>query len=99
MRHCARFAERIARTKPLADMIRGRVFPPEGSLEGGQDWRRWVVDSTITDWHPVGTCALGGTRGMHGGVVDERLRVYGVKGYAWWMRASCRCRLARICRL
>lgn len=30
--------------------------------------------------HPVGTCGMGGDRGISGGVVDERLRVYGVKG-------------------
>lgn len=42
--------------------------------------REWVVNTTITDWHPVGTCAMGGHRGMEGGVVDKRLRVYGVRG-------------------
>lgn len=30
--------------------------------------------------HPVGTCGMGGDRGISGGVVDERLRVYGIKG-------------------
>lgn len=75
MAHCAQFAEKIAQTKPLADMIRKRVFPPEGDV----DWKKWVVDSTITDWHPVGTCAMGGTRGISAGVVDERLRVYGTR--------------------
>lgn len=29
--------------------------------------------------HPIGTCGMGGDRGIEGGVVDERLRVYGVK--------------------
>lgn len=28
----------------------------------------------------MGTCGMGGQRGIEGGVVDERLRVYGVKG-------------------
>lgn len=32
-----------------------------------------------TDRHPIGTCGMGGDRGIAGGVVDERLRVYGVK--------------------
>ena len=40
----------------------------------------WLVDNTITDWHPVGSCAMGGTLGIEGGVVDARLRVYGVQG-------------------
>ncbi|KAK3360496.1 putative choline dehydrogenase [Lasiosphaeria hispida] len=75
MTHCAAFADRIAQTKPLSDIIRGRVYPPP---EKGL--REWIVDSTITDWHPVGTCAMGGSLGVKGGVVDERLRVYGVRG-------------------
>lgn len=29
--------------------------------------------------HPIGTCGMGGDRGIERGVVDERLRVYGVK--------------------
>lgn len=37
------------------------------------------ADSAI-DRHPIGTCGMGGDRGIAGGVVDERLRVYGVKG-------------------
>ena len=30
------------------------------------------MDTTVTNWHPVGTCAMGK-------VVDERLRVRGVR--------------------
>jgi len=76
MVHCAKFADKIAQTKPLADIIQRRVFPPEGDV----DLKKWVVDTTITDWHPVGTCAMGGKGGINAGVVDERLRVYGTKG-------------------
>ena len=45
-----------------------------------EDFSTWVRDSTITDWHPVGTCAMGGHEGIKGGVVDDRLCVYGVRG-------------------
>lgn len=79
MTHCALFADKIARAKPLANIIRGRVFPP-AEVTTFEDMRKWVVQTTITDWHPVGTCAMGGQRDIEGGVVDERLRVYGVKG-------------------
>lgn len=61
----------------------GRVFPPAPSSENGdtdEDFSDWVRDTTITDWHPVGTCAMGGSGGKANGVVDSRLRVYGVKG-------------------
>ena len=56
----------------------------------------FVTNYTVTDWHrrwihfahkgwltiipAVGTCAMGGREGIKAGVVDERLRVYGVRG-------------------
>ncbi len=77
MVHCQRFAQTICSTKPLANIIRGRAFPPHAISD--DELRAWVVDNTVTDWHPVGTCAMGGRDGSSSGVVDERLRVYGVK--------------------
>ena len=76
-----RFANKICSTKPLLDIIVSRVDPPAPpQASSDEDFADWVQDSTITDWHPVGTCAMGGKEGINGGVVDERLRVYGVKG-------------------
>lgn len=78
--HAHVFAEKIAKTQPLAGIIRAQVHPTpsEVQTEGGlRDWLKRVV---TTDWHPVGTCAMGGRAGREGGVVDERLRVYGVEG-------------------
>lgn len=90
MVHAARFAaDRIAKASPLSNIIRKRVFPPVSADSGGGHaesdayWKDWLIDTTITDWHPIGTCAMGGHAGMSpegGGVVDERLRVYGTKG-------------------
>lgn len=82
------FGHRICSTAPLRNIIRGRVYPaPSTQPASGiaavgeaEDFSQWVRDSTITDWHPVGTCAMGGHQGIAGGVVDERLRVYGVRG-------------------
>ncbi|KAI0182221.1 hypothetical protein EV127DRAFT_73244 [Xylaria flabelliformis] len=85
MIHAARFAAyRISQTSPLAGIIRRRVFPPQSSLDVEDEsfWRDWLTRTTITDWHPVGTCAMGGHKGMGsvgGGVVDHKLRVYGTK--------------------
>ena len=76
-------ADRICRTMPLSTIVRGRAFPfpssPYSSIEQEEDFSSWVRSNTITDWHPVGTCAMGGSEGIEGGVVDERLQVYGVK--------------------
>ena len=79
---CQSFANKICQTKPLADIIVSRVYPPEENDEDDDyDFTDWVKDSTITDWHPVGTCAMGGSNEARDGyVVDERLRVYGTKG-------------------
>lgn len=76
----ARFAERIGRTAPLAgDIVHAQVWPPPKEVESEDAMRQWVGANLTTDWHPVGTCAMGGYAGKEGGVVDARLRVYGVQ--------------------
>ncbi|KAI9737645.1 MAG: hypothetical protein M1818_005649 [Claussenomyces sp. TS43310] len=85
-----KFADKIRRTAPLSSIIRQRVFPPERAVlegKGGEKveedddalFTSYVRNYTITDWHPVGTCAMGGKEGIASGVVDSRLRVYGVR--------------------
>lgn len=92
-----KLAHKICSTKPLSDIILSRVFPPPASApnpphqegekneEEDEVFAAWVRDTTITDWHPVGTCAMGqdahtDTSINDGFVVDGRLRVYGVRG-------------------
>ena len=76
------FADKICATKPLADIIVSRAYPPASTQDANTDFdfSDWVRESTITDWHPIGTCSMGGNEGIKGGVIDDRLRVYGVKG-------------------
>lgn len=38
---------------------------------------KWILGNAGTTWHPLGTCQIAPK--SKGGVVDERLRVYGVK--------------------
>ncbi|OTA92467.1 putative GMC oxidoreductase [Hypoxylon sp. CO27-5] len=78
MAECVRFSEKICQSPPLSSVVRSRVVPPSTVDEDG-DLRHWVVNNTTTDWHPVGTCSMGGHGGISSGVVDDRLRVYGVK--------------------
>lgn len=76
-----RLTKRICATKPLSDIIRSRVFPPmsDSDTPGEMDeYDEFVRNYTITDWHPIGTCAMGGLEGEKSGVVDGRLRVYGI---------------------
>lgn len=79
---CQEFADKICCTKPLADIIVARAYPPASPHDANTefDFSNWIRESTITDWHPVGTCSMGGQDGIKGGVIDDRLRVYGVKG-------------------
>ncbi|KAG9231634.1 putative choline dehydrogenase [Amylocarpus encephaloides] len=78
MTQCQRFAQKICSTKPLADIIRARAFPPPSVSD--DELQEWIVQTTVTDWHPVGTCSMGGRGRVNTGVVDERLRVHGVRG-------------------
>ncbi|KAI1502517.1 putative choline dehydrogenase [Biscogniauxia marginata] len=78
MTHCIRFSDKLCSSKPLSEVVRSRVYPPS-SVASDDQLRDWVVKNTTTDWHPVGTCAMGGHDGIKHGVVDERLRVYGVE--------------------
>lgn len=75
-----RFAEQISSAQPLASIIHKQVHPSLAETETDEDLRLWLRRNAVTDWHPVGTCAMGGDAGPAEGVVDERLRVYGVRG-------------------
>ncbi|KAL8813516.1 MAG: hypothetical protein Q9223_000938 [Gallowayella weberi] len=83
MASAQKFANKIVSSEPLASIIVARAWPPpppsndDGTDEKEEDFTEWVKDNTTTDWHPVGTCAMGPGDGY---VVDERLRVHGVKG-------------------
>ncbi|KAI1087179.1 GMC oxidoreductase [Rostrohypoxylon terebratum] len=78
MTHCIKFAKKISESAPLCEVVHSRVFPP-ALVEADEELRDWTVKHTSTDWHPIGTCGMGGEGGIHSGVVDDRLRVYGVQ--------------------
>lgn len=80
MKQSTRFAKKIISTAPLSDIIRGPSYPSASELDDESLLEKWIVENTITDWHPIGTCAMGGRGGVKDGVVDERLRAYGLNG-------------------
>jgi choline dehydrogenase-like flavoprotein len=80
MKHCLQFVHKIVNTEPLSNIVCEPASPPASTYKDDKLLSEWITQNTITDWHPVGTCAMGGRAGIEGGVVDERLRVYGVKG-------------------
>ncbi|KAF2489808.1 hypothetical protein BU16DRAFT_164875 [Lophium mytilinum] len=76
-----KFAAKICSTAPLSNIIKSRVFPPQqGATADEEDFTDFVRNFTASDWHPVGSCGMGGSAGIAAGVVDDRLRVYGVGG-------------------
>lgn len=74
------YADKICSISPLSDIIVARVYPPSDPTDPNYNFTDWVRNSTITDWHPVGTCAMGGKGTEDGYVLDSRLRVYGTEG-------------------
>lgn len=80
MLECSHFLDKIVKTEPLSSIIRGPAAPGPGVIGDDAKMRDWIINNTVIDWHPVGSCGMGGRGGIQAGVVDERLRVYGVKG-------------------
>lgn len=49
MVECAKFAEKVTKTLPLASIVHDRVVPP-GSARTDDELRNWLVTETVTDW-------------------------------------------------
>ena len=71
-------ARRIAEHSPLKEVLTEEFIPGRevafDDFEGTLDWAR---NTAVTIYHPTGTCKMGTDKMA---VVDERLRVRGVKG-------------------
>jgi choline dehydrogenase len=65
-------ARKLARTAPLAELLRAEISPGPERLDR-EELRAWIRGHGAHYYHPVGTCALGG-------VVDADGRVHGVAG-------------------
>ena len=73
-----RFVDKVARTMPLKQFLVRRIEPAgDGELTEEQWWDN-VKKTTEAIKHPIGTCSM--LPRAKGGVVDHKLRVYGVKG-------------------
>ena len=69
-----RVADAMFRSKPLANKILSRVFPKaDMDMEDPSQRKQYLRAHTGTEYHPCGTAALGQ-------VVDEQLKVFGVRG-------------------
>ncbi|KAI0012137.1 putative GMC oxidoreductase [Xylariaceae sp. FL0662B] len=73
--------EIIAKTPPFSDYIKPggrRAQPGEAKVDTLEKAKAYIRETALTDNHLVGTCAM--LPREKGGVVDHRLKVYGVKG-------------------
>ncbi|OHE99413.1 GMC oxidoreductase [Colletotrichum orchidophilum] len=70
----------VARTPPLSNLLQGggTVFQPGYHELTAENVEDWIRDSMQSEYHPCGTCAM--LPRSKGGVIDERFKVYGVKG-------------------
>lgn len=80
MLESTRFGRNILLAPSFNKIVRKLAYPPASLFTDDEDVKTWILDSTAVAYHPIGTCAMGGGAGIGGGVVDERLKVYGVKG-------------------
>ena len=72
-----KLADRLSRTRPLADVIEERLYLPPGELTDAQ-WEDWARGTGRTCYHPTSSCAMGVD--PRKAVVDPRLKVHGVDG-------------------
>lgn len=71
-------ARRIARHAPLTSKISEEFRPnPDLPIEDYDQTLDWARNNTASIYHPTGTCKMGNDKGS---VVDDRLRVHGIKG-------------------
>ncbi|KAF2232732.1 GMC oxidoreductase [Viridothelium virens] len=65
----------IAQTMPLAGAWTEEYEPGLNNVTTDADWRNYVLDTAVSIYHPLGTCAMLPLE--DGGVVDPNLKVYG----------------------
>jgi choline dehydrogenase-like flavoprotein len=71
-----KYTRKIAEQEPLASAIVAEYEPGLEVVQTDDEWREYVKNTTLSIYHPAGTCAM--LPKQDGGVVDPRLRVWGV---------------------
>ncbi|KAL7943585.1 hypothetical protein V8C42DRAFT_97672 [Trichoderma barbatum] len=70
----AKYCRKLANSAPLSSAW-VTEFEPGMAVQTDEDWRQYVLNSTLSIYHPVGTCAM--LPEKEGGVVNSKLIVYG----------------------
>jgi choline dehydrogenase-like flavoprotein len=72
-----KFVRAAATTAPLRDVWDAEYEPGLGAVNSDAEWRDFVLNNTLSIFHPTGTCAMLPRAQL--GVVDPRLVVYGTR--------------------
>jgi choline dehydrogenase-like flavoprotein len=72
-----RFARKLADTSAIQELEPTEILPGR-NVTSDADLETFIRSTAGTLYHPAGSCKLGARK--NGGVVDQRLRVYGVEG-------------------
>lgn len=74
-----RFTRKYYLDNPATKDFNARENDPGASVQSDEEWRAYLEEMmSPSEFHPAGTCAM--MPKELGGVVDEELRVYGIKG-------------------
>ncbi|KXN90306.1 Oxygen-dependent choline dehydrogenase [Leucoagaricus sp. SymC.cos] len=75
MREGLKLARKIAQTAPLSTIL-GDEVSPGSNVQTDSDWDNWLTNNGGTEFHPTSSCAM--LPKEQGGVVDNKLKVYGL---------------------
>ncbi len=72
--------QEVALTPPLSNYLRGNgtAYQPGHHKLDTENVGQWIKENLQSEYHPACTCAM--LPQEKGGVVDERFRLYGVRG-------------------
>lgn len=74
MREGLKLARKIGGAAPLNSVV-GDEIAPGSQIVSDDDWDQWLRGNGGTEFHPTSSCAM--LPREQGGVVDNKLKVYG----------------------
>jgi choline dehydrogenase-like flavoprotein len=74
-KQAAKYLRKMGTTSPFKELW-VKEYDPGFDTQTDEEWETYVRENVTTFYHPLGTCAM--LPKKDGGVVDSKLRVYGV---------------------
>ncbi|KAI7086019.1 alcohol oxidase [Hortaea werneckii] len=78
-RETCKQSREVYQTEPLAQYVKSELVPGEAVSQQGTDeeWEQWMKETFTSVWHYIATLAM--MKEEYGGVVDNRLKIYGIE--------------------